>query len=301
MKKLEGFEQIGFTVDKAHEVAFGMIGGYKFMVNFMSQQRQYSLITTVKNDDEAGVLSHYLETMNKGDFINWTHYKDNVLIVNVKNDKKLTVWELERIMKEVALAASQNGYVQCCRHCSENVAVDVCHINGDNDLSCPNCLGQIVASQPPLKEVNLPLGIVGAFLGSLIGVIVWVFIYQLGFVAGITGFVMAVCCFKGYELLGGRIDKKGLWIALAISIVMLAVAEYIALGLDIHAFYSDFYAIGLLEAFGAVPYFLEETEFLMACIKDLVFGYVFMAAASYSYIKNIHKQVNSQGVAERIG
>lgn len=36
MKKFEGIEQIGFTVNKAHNVAFGTVGEYKFIINFFT-------------------------------------------------------------------------------------------------------------------------------------------------------------------------------------------------------------------------------------------------------------------------
>ena len=48
------------------------------------------------------------------------------------------------------------------------------------------------------KRENVPAGIVGAFLGSLIGVACAVLIGQLGYVASISGLVMAVCALKGY-------------------------------------------------------------------------------------------------------
>lgn len=50
---------------------------------------------------------------------------------------------------------------------------------------------------------NVVAGAVGAFLGSLIGVACIVLVNQLGYVASICGLVMAVCCLKGYALLGG--------------------------------------------------------------------------------------------------
>ena len=59
------------------------------------------------------------------------------------------------------------------------------------------------------KRENVPAGIVGAFLGSLIGVACAVLIGQLGYVASVSGLVMAVCALKGYELLGGSLTKKG--------------------------------------------------------------------------------------------
>lgn len=259
------------------------------------------MITTMKNDNKTGVLSQYLEGMDKGQLINWTHYKDNTVIINLKNSKYLTVWEMDKIMKEIASIASQNGYVQCCRHCGQEIPIDVCSINGHIDLSCSSCLGQLAQNQPKLKDVNLPLGIVGALAGSLVGVLVWVIIYKLGFVAGITGFIMSVCCFKGYEMLGGRIDKKGVWIAVIIAIVMLAAAEMISLGLEIHDAFSAVYGISMTDAFRSIPSFLGEPEILGTVVEDLLFGYVFMAAASYSYIRNIHKTVSNDGVVERLG
>ena len=59
------------------------------------------------------------------------------------------------------------------------------------------------------KPVNMVTGIVGAFLGILVGVVLWVIIYQMGYIAGIAGFVMMICAFKGFELLGGRVNIDG--------------------------------------------------------------------------------------------
>lgn len=301
MKKLKGFEEIGFTVNQAHQCAYGSVEGYQFVVNYLPQQRQYTLMATIKNENEAGAMTQYLDSMDKGNFINWTIYKDNAVIVNLKNHKELDVWAIQKIMQGIALTASQNAYVQCCRHCGEETVIYPVSVNGNTDLACEKCLVEFTSQQPPVKEVNLPLGIVGALVGSIIGVAVWILIYQLGFVAGITGFIMAVCCFKGYEMLGGRIDKKGVWIAIAISIAMLAVAEMICLGIEIHALYSEFYDISFFDAMSVVPDFLSEPEILSAVLGDLAFGYVFMAVASFSYIKNIQKRVNTEGVIERLG
>ncbi len=51
---------------------------------------------------------------------------------------------------------------------------------------------------------NVIAGIVGAFLGSLIGVACIVVINKLGYVSAISGVVMAVCAIKGYAMLGGQ-------------------------------------------------------------------------------------------------
>lgn len=301
MKKLQGFEQIGFKINKEHACAYGVVEGYQFVVNFLPQQRQYTLMATLKTENETGVMTQYLDSLDKGNIINWTIYKDNAVIVNLKNHKELDVYAMQKIMQGIALTATQNGYVQCCRHCGEETTIYPVTVNGNIDLACEKCLAEFTSQQPPIKEVNLPLGIVGALIGSVIGVAVWILIYQLGFVAGITGFIMAVCCFKGYEMLGGRIDKKGVWVAIVIAVVMLAVAEMLCLGIEIHSLYSEYYDISFFDAMSVLPTFLGESEIISAVLGDLAFGYVFMAVASFSYIKNIQKRVNTEGVIERLG
>ena len=47
---------------------------------------------------------------------------------------------------------------------------------------------------------NVVAGIVGAFLFSLAGGILWFLLYLMGFVAGISGLVGAVCAVKGYSV-----------------------------------------------------------------------------------------------------
>ena len=66
------------------------------------------------------------------------------------------------------------------------------------------------------RQENIVAGVVGAFLGTLLGVVCTVVIGQMGYVASISGLVMAVGALKGYELLGGRLSKKGAVISSAL-------------------------------------------------------------------------------------
>ena len=47
---------------------------------------------------------------------------------------------------------------------------------------------------------NVIAGIVGAFLFSLAGGALWFVLYLLGFIAGLSGLVGAVCAIKGYSI-----------------------------------------------------------------------------------------------------
>ena len=77
----------------------------------------------------------------------------------------------------------------------------------------------------PLKKSNMFLGIIGAIGGSLIGVVLWLGISFVGFIAGIAGFAMLKFVLLGYEKLSGRLDKKGAVISLVIAAGMVFFAN----------------------------------------------------------------------------
>lgn len=103
------------------------------------------------------------------------------------------------------------------------------------------------------KRENVVAGIVGAFLGSLIGVACTVVIGQMGYVASISGLVMAVCALKGYEMLGGTLSKKGA----AVSSVLILAMTYFAHRLTWAIAIVSELKWGILEAYRAIPYLLE--------------------------------------------
>lgn len=70
-------------------------------------------------------------------------------------------------------------------------------------------------------------GLVGALLGSLIGVVCIVIFGQIGRVAIISGIIMAVCTLKGYEMLGGKLTKKGVVFSIILMFIMTYVGDRI--------------------------------------------------------------------------
>lgn len=110
------------------------------------------------------------------------------------------------------------------------------------------------------KRENIAAGLVGAFLGSLIGVVCAVVIGQLGYVASVSGLIMAVGALKGYELLGGQLSKKGAVISSILVVVMtylahrltFAVALVSALGLSMSDVFLCFQAVPSLVEEGAI-------------------------------------------------
>jgi len=79
-----------------------------------------------------------------------------------------------------------------------------------------------------VKTENIGMGIVGAFIGSLAGVILIILLDMVGFVASLAGFVMGYATFYMYEKLAGTISKKGVIICILVMILMTLIGENIS-------------------------------------------------------------------------
>lgn len=138
------------------------------------------------------------------------------------------------------------------------------------------------------KPVNMITGIVGAFLGVLIGVVLWVLIYQMGYIAGIAGVVMMVCAFKGFELLGGRVNLPGAVICVIMVLAAVYFSHNIAMAVSIMQ-ELDGYSFG--DAYQSIPFFRDmSSDFDTAYIRDLAVGYMLTLVAIIPSIKNMIKR-----------
>ena len=170
----------------------------------------------------------------------------------------------------------------------------------ENATVCSNCGAsltqgqQIPETQPPVQEPvkpekpeNMLTGIVGALLGAVIGAGVIILLGQLGFVSALSGFILAVCTLKGYELLGGKLSVKGI----IISLVLLLVTPYLADRLDwAIVIMQEFSAEGVTfgEAFAAVPALIEEGAIVQSeYIKNLLMLYAFTILGAFSTFKGL--------------
>lgn len=154
------------------------------------------------------------------------------------------------------------------------------------------------AAQAPIQPTfapkeNVLAGIVGAFLFSLAGGVVWFLLYQIGFLAALSGIVGVICAIKGYSIFAKRESVKGVVISSVIAFLVIVIAWYLCISYDVYLAYQDWYANGevdftltFFESIRAAVLFLEDSEILVAYLKDLGIGLIFCVIGAFGYVKS---------------
>lgn len=190
-----------------------------------------------------------------------------------------------------------------CNHCG--------HSATDESKFCTNCGGNSFSNtQAPVEEnayilngeqggmpeapekEKVLLGFLGAFLFSLAGGVIYVILYQLGILAAICGWVTFILAGVGYRKFSGTKEKfsvKSIVASLVMLVVVILLAEYVCLAIDIYKYFVEEYYITFLDAFLSVPDFLTDGEFLKAVLGELGFSYLFGFIAVIGNIANFIK------------
>ena len=157
----------------------------------------------------------------------------------------------------------------------------------EGTVRCDNCGFPL---KSPEKKENVIGGIVGAFLGALIGGASIVLISMLGYIASVSGLILAVCTLKGYELLGGKLSGKGIVISILFMLATPYLADRIEWAIVIMQEFAE-YGVTFTEGFAAVPELLKDGSIEMGgYIKNLLMIYGFCALGAFATLKNTLKK-----------
>lgn len=111
--------------------------------------------------------------------------------------------------------------------------------------------GERIKKQPREK---IGRGIIGAILGSLIGVILIIVISHFGYIASISGFVLGIGAVKGYQYFAKGFSVKGLFVVLFVMIAMTYLAHQLSYAIPL----ADYVEEPILDTFISIPELLTE-------------------------------------------
>ena len=304
-------QRVRLRLDGEGGALYGTWGAYDVTVYAANERYPYMLTVLVSAQRPGGPLTkEEAKAFKKGcKPVGALTQNGSLLTMTLKNtgNQEKLQNDLDEALRELVQFLRAGGYQNCCQTCGTPGPTDACFVGGGYLRLCPNCFAALQRSstvantQKSRKKENVLGGIVGALLGSVLGVACIVILSQLGFVAALSGMVMAVCTLKGYELVGGKLSKKGVILCTVLMLVMTYVGDRVDWAIVIaRELEADF-----ATAFQAVPLLLEE-ELIEAGSYwgNLALLYIFVllgaVPTSFSILKNQKnaKRIYRLGVPE---
>ena len=272
----------------------GSYRGYYILVDFHSPNYIVNIHASAPSEESLLSVQSFLDQhRNQVKQLTKTELRKNsiTLIVATPNLAKNLPSALNSAIEPLISFLSDLGYTSGCGNCGNSNEPTSCYeVNGLHHYLCDTCAREVEASlqenQQNIKAQKSMLfpGLIGAFLGTLIGAVLWVLIYQLGYIAGIAGAVTTVCAFKGYEMLGKHLDKKGVIFSVIISIIMIYFANRVAWAFSAYSELKEYFDITFFDVYRALGVLIKEADATANYYGDLVIGYILTIVCSVGTI-----------------
>ena len=300
--------QTGLALDAASGTIYGVRDGYELTI--LAPNAGYPLVLelrvsvsrqgTVLSNDEIRELKRSAKGVRR------VTQNGNVIALSMGSALSMNRACANAVGAAAALTGflRTHGFYNVCQMCARPGQAEACYVGGAVVHLCPSCYAQAQqgkaveqANNANTRE-NPAAGAVGALMGSLVGVACIVLLSQLGYVAALSGLVMAVCALKGYEMLGGKLTKKGVAIA---SVLMLAMT-YFGDRIDWAIIVVRELGTGFFESFRAVPLLLREGVIVGSTYwGNLALLYFFLLLGAVPTVLGTLRRRKAAGVVYHLG
>lgn len=297
-------QSTGLRLDSEGGVLYGQRGAFDVTVYAQNSRYPYMLSVSLAAQRSGGPLTKEEgKQFKKGSPAVTTLAQASYLITmslkNIANQEKLQE-SLNESINALVMFLQSEGFQNCCQACGKVGPTDTCCIRGNYGHLCPDCFTSVQQNQIVLENQqaqrgeNVVAGIVGALLGTLLGVACIIILSQLGYVAALSGVVMAVCTLKGYELLGGKLSRRGV----VISVVLMLLMTFVGDRADWAIVVAQELEIDFVTAFRVIPLLIEE-EIITAGMYwgNLAMLYLFLLLGA---VPTIHSTVKERKNQQRI-
>jgi hypothetical protein len=256
----------------------------------------------VKRDpyiDQDEIDSFLLLDNANGIFAQATCNEENIEVF-ISNDLNFGIKTVSDFLVRFSRFLQSRGYYSGCAFCKNKDALR--HIAKGNAVfeACPEC--QAVVRKNEIDPVqSYGSGAIGAILGGIVGVIPWVIVGALGYVAAICGFIMAFLSLKGYQLFKGKTGKGMVFILIAVILVFTYAAIIVNQTIsDYNAYPDDKSQIAVVDLFVselAIPFsdadvYIGDYYFTPnpgVAWAQIGLGWFFAALGSFALIKKTFK------------
>ena len=128
-----------------------------------------------------------------------------------------------------------------------------------------------------VKDENVLMGTIGAILGALVGAALIALLAKIGYVASISGVVMAFLSLFLYDKFAGKISKKGVIICVVIMIVTVFLTEWLIWSYAYYKELATIYDVSFGDVFKKLFSILKFAKKTGDFVKDIAMLYFFTA------------------------
>lgn len=304
---------IGFTYDEYTNTIYGVKNGYELLV-YATDQRYPYLMTITTSARSANVTLGKAEISlfkkSVAPAVGMTQ-KDSLITVTNKNQTnqgKLRE-DVDYTLSALTAFLSERSFVPRCQTCGSSTQTVGFMLETARLHLCANCAAkarsenEVKAQKRQQKNVNIIGGIIGAVLGSLIGVACIVVLAMLGYVAALSGIVLAFCTLKGFDKFGGKLTVVGIIISCAVMLGMTYFGNRLDWAIQLSQAMKETYdyKVGVFEAFQVVPGFVRELDGMGDYIASFVQQLIFVAVGAVPTIISITREQRNVNRVAQIG
>lgn len=230
--KQELASKLNYRFDEGMNVVYGFTNDYTCAIKPADEYEiTYQMMFCISKNGEQLNKKDFDSLKKDNKCIGAVIVNKNRIIVTVasknkKEEKINTIVEAHKICVNYLM---ENGYKNIDEQTGAQGDTIVCNVQGSIMFIMTSTLEtmkiQTENNNAIQQEENVVKGIIGATLGSLVGAAAIIILGQVGYVAVISGILMAACTIYGYGKLAGKVSKKGI----VISVIIMAIVTYLAM------------------------------------------------------------------------
>jgi len=227
-----------------------------------------------------------------------TKVNGNVVTVLLNSEvKRIKPEDVAVFLNEATAFLVEKGYRSGCTVCGEDSGEGYTLQGGLVRPMCAPCHEKMAAAAAEIRQERATsgsylTGLIGAVLGAIIGVIPWVLVGMLGYIASVCGLVMAYLSYKGYTLLRGRRGRGMTWILIIVLVVFTYIAILAGEGIaGYQQLINEGYSVSIPEYILLVILlpFIPEGSVLWG---NIALGWFFAGLGSFSLLRKAGKEAS---------
>ena len=259
---------------------YGNYNNYDITIRYDYTSMLYNIYLCVKGKENIDKLN---EILSKIDKYAVAKYKNNNLTITESCDNhKEVVKSANNILDELTNYLNKNKYKNICKSCQEEKKTKLVDIDSNIKYMCSDCINHTkkmykeeLNEKKKIKE-NVVSGIFGAIIGSIPGFVVWFILGYLMINPTIMGLIIMLGSAYFYKWFANSMKLPGLIISLIIGFIFIIFANELTCSYTLYNEYSHQYNINIIDAYKAMPYYLNNNEIFRASYnQNLVLSFIF--------------------------